>query len=470
MRSDTSVPFDVQCDNLTKEAEEILNSKSLKISPTAKFKYEQSFIKYLELKRLLGNYSIPLGVIAALLIGITVFLFLYCFDIQKYWMYVLLITSGVILTILIAVFGFFWKRASLRLKRRQMNNWIAKRFFSWSETEINKEQNLNRKRFLIENFLDLHTRFSPPNPESKGAVKAAQTIKDIINNEQNQAPICLICIIFKKVFHGHGKVYNEAGRNVATKILAPIAKHSTNEPLKTEINKIIDDFWRDTNIDVRMSTLNVGFMDPEEDVVLEKKMIEGGTCGTILLDCVFFEDLWKIDDDVMELYRKDFFQNCPSETPELTCPPNILNQLNDTSNPRLLASSNQHNETPSDLVLFDNQALAMNHTEDASFTIPAAANEPIVISGQEAGSLRQTQLMSDVSANKGTFSRILDKRTLDSNSSLKTIEMISLAMEGPRDRDGQFPSNQHLQLGSAQQLRFWREAASSEQKALATKH
>ena len=331
MQAVAATQFEQRFLNLAKEAEEILTSNSIKISQTAKYKYEQSFLKYLELKRLLGNYMIPVGIFTALIVGITVFLFLYLFAIEKYWMYILLITSGVILTLLIAAFGFRWKRASKCLKQGEMRSWIAKRFFMWSKRELAKEQNCNKKRFLIENMLNFAQKFVPLDPEAAETASCAKIISEAINAPENLAGLFLVCILFRKVFRNAENKYVEQGKQVAMRVLLGMLNYSTNEELKTEIASMLDAFWKDTNIDVRNSVMNIGFVDMDQKIVLEKSEIERGEMDKRFMDYEFFEDLWNVTDDLVLLFRKEFAVGCTSESPDLSHNNHMLEHMSDAS-------------------------------------------------------------------------------------------------------------------------------------------
>lgn len=466
MQSECSNAQSPHCINMTKEADEILSSKSLLISPTGKYKYEQSFLKYLELKRLLGNYMIPLGLITALIVGITVFLFLYLFDIQKYWMYILLITSGVLLTLLIAAFGFRWKRATKMLKRREMNSWIAKRFLQWSLLEIEKEANCNKKRFLIENLLNLHSRFVPTDPDSREASAANEIISRIINAPDNQSPGFLICIIFKKIFRGPAGTYLEAGRTAASKLLVPYLRFTSSEQLKAAILGILDDFYRDTNIDVRMSTLNAGFIDPEEEVKLEKEAIENPRCGLVMMDCEFFEDVWKVDEHVLEAFHKELGSEVPSESPELSHPSNILQHLEDQSGHKVavgLPGNFPADDTPSELHLLAPSSQAEpQRTTVRIATVGPGEMTPVgkgpkfdptdrILIPESARDYKNSQLgkMTECSFNRASLSKIYENKKFDMGSSGRTVESMKNLLEG-REEEGGWGAQGGVFLGGKQ--------------------
>ena len=330
--------------NLTKEADEILISKSLKISTIAKYKYERSFFKSLELKRLLGNYMIPLGLLAAVIVGITVFLFLYLFEIEKYWMYILLITCGVLLTIVITWIGFQWKRSKKNLKRREMKTWFIKRFLIWSKREIKKELNCNKKRFLLENMLNIYKKFGVTfeeirelkNAENNDAVKVKisceKIMSDVINDSENLPAIYLICILFKKVFKMSDRNYELTGSKVAKKLLKPMLEYTTCDKLKTEILGIVRDFCNEKDLNETLSNVGSTMKQWDQQILLQKSEIEKGEIDKKLIDYEFFEDLWMIDDAIMDALRKEHCAYMQIESiVDTSQNKNILAMLSDSS-------------------------------------------------------------------------------------------------------------------------------------------
>ena len=411
MQSVPGTQFECRFLNLAKEAEEILTSNSIKISQTSKYKYEQSFLKYLELKRLLGNYMIPVGILASLVVGITVFLFLYLFEIEKYWMYILLITSGVILTLLIAAFGFKWKRASKSLKRREMQSWIAKRLFLWSKREVAKEQNCNKKRFLIENLLNLANKFVPIDSDSKEAESCGKIIGDVIDAPENLGALFLICILFKKVYKKSENKFVEKGKNVASRILLGILNNSKNEELRTEIINLLEEFWKDTNIDVRNSVMNIAFVDLEQNIVLEKSDIEKGELDKRVVDYEFFEDLWNLSDDLVLLFRKEFAFASSSDSPDLSINNNMLANINDESVPASLLSP---------MTEFVVEGKPINECLKQHALINGLTDRlKIVTEGSERASFRSK--LAECSFNKNC-SRIFEGKYFGSEESVKTLE------------------------------------------------
>lgn len=415
--------------NLTKEADEIIASNSIKISQTSRYKYEQCFLKHLELRRLLGNHMIPVGVLASLIVGITVFLFLYFFEIEKYWMYILLITCGVILTILIAAFGFRWKRASKSLKRRKMQSWIAKRFLHWSKKQIKNEKNCNKKRLLIENMLNLAHKFVPTDPESPVTKRCHVIIVDILSDVENESAGFLICVLFQKIFKNEYGVYQENGKVVALRILFAISIYTENMKLKMEVDEILEAFAKDTKIDVKFLDLNTDVIDMDQKIVLEKIDIEKNEIDKRLIDYEFFEDLWNLPEDFCNAYRREIATTFTSDSPDLGSNNNLLALLNEAS----LRNNNQYvnvsvflKKKAIDDVLLIHQM--QNRIPEIKEVFQSNMNEM-------RPSLRK---MVDPSMNQCSVSRINERNGQVTEESMKSMESMKTLLKNNGDAVSNF--------------------------------